>query len=261
MGAGEKKTALWIRLDIPNAEDANLMKGVLGYRQSGPGEAGVATLVVQDCVNIPETVDKLLAAATAAGIHAGGKLTLVYPLDPRHGLAWTVKDAADKRGWEFSRHVPEAEAAKGDAYVPFWVARTGSADDGLDQAAAQEKVFSLNRQGYDCFSSGMDLLEAMGYLRHALQLCHQHLGLRHPAAVYTVRNLMATLRATGNHDNELDGLAVAAAVACAWDKGAADKESWDQAARGLLADIVKLCADLNDPELAARWQGFADQLG
>ncbi|BDS10213.1 hypothetical protein [Aureispira anguillae] len=70
---------------------------------------------IANCKDIPDAVDKAMQLITAMNLSIADNFILVLP--PFIGkneaeeaalidTAWMIKEAADKGGWEFSRHLP-----------------------------------------------------------------------------------------------------------------------------------------------------------
>jgi hypothetical protein len=253
----DRMIAHWMRLDIPYNQNATLMKGVLGFSMLRGGIISLETLAEEGCKGIPETIGILLAKASAEGITIGNPFTIVFPLDPRHDLAWIVKEEADKRGWNYARQVPSENAPPIDAFIPFVSRATGSKDDALPAEAARRSILHLNNEALLQYQSGMDLLDAIGNLRHALQLAWQHFGWASQEAAYTLRNLAFVYRGTGSLDNEREAIWLLHVAARDLEKQDVVAKAWDPRATPLLADLAFISSKLNDPALAARFAELA----
>jgi hypothetical protein len=229
---------LWIRLDVPYSRDATKMRGVLAYTDpSDPDKVGLAE--TSDCKNIPEAVDKLFELAKDKGIAIDSSLTIVYPLDARHGLAYPAKETAEKKSVRFSRHIPDIMKLPVDLLTAYEIFDTGSSEDTASNDDAQRMVLDLNQEAVDSCNSG-DLLEAMGPLRHALWLVLRHFGWHSPGTVYTLRNLGAVLNATGNDENRAETLYLIGKLVYQCAVTPPHKAEW-QGQLGLLDSLVELC--------------------
>lgn len=201
-----------IRLDVPYAEGATRMRAALitfdpmGINLSGP------------VANIPEAISVLKPA--------GDAVTLVYPHDDRHDLAWAAKEEADKRSWQFARHIPRILEIPPDLETAYESFDTGSAEDALDAAAAQRRILQLGEEGREYFSTGMDMLPAMRVLRHALWLALRFFGWQNPGTALMLRNLGYVLRATGNQDNIDEFIYLLRRMVFVWGKQPPDKSVW-----------------------------------
>ncbi len=252
-------TALWIRFDLPYARDANLMKVVMGVKRVGGNQTAIETFVEENISDIPKAIDILLNKAVAQKINVRKPFTLVFPLDDRHQLAWIVREHADKHEWEFKRQIPEGEDPSLEYYIPFVSKATGSAEDTLSPEEAEREIVDLNNEAHDDFSSGMDLLDAMGKLRHALQISWQHLGWGNPSTAYTLRNLMYVYGGTGNLDNEREGLWLLRLMIKGWEEQRLTTKDWPTDAVQILRDLEGICARMNDLDLAKKFEKLTQQ--
>ncbi|MEX2683917.1 MAG: hypothetical protein Q6373_020265 [Candidatus Sigynarchaeota archaeon] len=239
---------LWLRLDVPYSKDANKMRAVLAYSEPGK-EDNAKLLTAADCKNIPEAVQSVLEQAKSSNIEIDSNLTLVYPLDDRHGLAGHARDEADKKQFKFSRHVPDAMKMPVDLETGYENFDTGSTEDTYDFDQARAAILQLNQEANDSFNSN-DLLEAMGPLRHALWLALRHLGWRHPGTAYTLRNLGYTLISTGNSENAMEIEALLLKMIYLWECKAPNKDIW-KGSEHLLDELASLCVALKEEELGA----------
>jgi len=196
----KNSTALWIELSIPYEENARFMSGRLGYQNRKNGS--ISALTVHDCKNIPETIDKLLNSAEENNIETLLPITLIFPLDERHNLAWYVKEEADKRKWEFSRHIPENQEIS-----DLLINKSAQANEvrKLSDKDARSQIMKLNEDARQEYQSS-DLLRAVTCLRHALELSLEYFDFNSPETAYTVRNLVYTYQATGSYENEKEAL-------------------------------------------------------
>jgi len=248
---------LWLRLDVPYSKDANKMRAVLAYCEPGK-EDRAGLLKAEGCKNIPEAVKSVLEQAKSSNIEIDSDLTLVYPLDDRHGLAGHARDEADRRQFKFSRHVPGAmklPVAFETGYENF---DTGSPEDNYDFDQARDAILQLNQEANDSFNSN-DLLEAMGPLRHALWLALRHLGWRHPGTAYTLRNLGYTLISTGNSDNSIEVEALILKMVFSWECKAPSKEAWKRS-ENLLDELASLCVALKAEEMGIALLNYKREL-
>lgn len=129
-------------------------------------------------------------AAKAPGV----KPLLVDPLDGRHAIAGDVLDEAQKRGWEFGRHVPPGnEIHVLDLDGPDAAAGMAAAD----ATALLEKLAGAMGEAWN----ESELGESMGIGRQALTLCLHHFGGWHPYTYWIMSNLFQASAATGSMDN------------------------------------------------------------
>ncbi len=239
-------TALWLRFDIPYPEDATIMRADLGFRDG----TSVGSIPIEGMMDIPGTVEAALKISSARNFVVSPDFTLVIPLDSRHGVAWVVKEEADKRSYAFSRHIPPHAIPSMNAY-PRFATVTGSPEDDLPAAEAKALVIRLNTEAQEFFSTGMDMPDAMSCLRHALQTASKHMGWTNPAMVYTLRNFGYVMRATGNDENLNEFLCLSRILADEFD-GSVQAGSWDGDGAALLEQTAGLCATSGDETTGRR---------
>ncbi len=68
---------------------------------------------IDDCAHIPDAIEKMEAFCSEQEIALGENLSLLYPIymeamnGPHemtmHSITWTIKENADKKGWQFNR--------------------------------------------------------------------------------------------------------------------------------------------------------------
>lgn len=227
-----------IRLDIPYSAGADKMRAAFIVAQ--PFESKRTGPVA----NIPEALVQIETLAGADRLNSS--TTLVYAHDDRHDLAWTVKEEADRRGWQFARHVPDIlQIPPGEetAYESF---ETGSPEDVLPPREAQVLVMQLGEQGREYFGTGMDLLPAMNVMRHALWLCLRHFGWQSPGTALTLRNFGYVLRATGNQDNMDEFIYLMRRLQFVWKSTPPVKADWAQSAV-IVDQLAELLQAMGEP--------------
>jgi hypothetical protein len=167
----------WMLLRIPRTDGATSMSGVLFV----DGKQYVAR-----GAQIAEVCDALVANAPEA------KPTLIFPLDGRHGLAGYVLDESQKRGWEFSRHVPA-----GHEDVLFDLDGVDAAADLADPSDLLQELATAMGEAWNDNEIG----ESMGIGRQALTLCLQHFGAWHGYTFWIMSNYFQAAAGTGNDEN------------------------------------------------------------
>ena len=138
------------------------------------------------------------------GISIDANLTLVYPLDDRHGLAYAVKEQTEKNNWNFSRQIPSSNYPDAKNLIMYSAFDDGSNEINLEKGAARTKILELNDSALSEFESG-DMLPVMGILRQALRLSVMHFEWTHPLTLSIINNMVYTFGRTGNHENEYEG--------------------------------------------------------
>lgn len=227
-----------IRLDIPYSAGADKMRAA--FISTEPFESKRTGPVA----NIPEALAQLEGLVGADRLKTD--ITLVYAHDDRHDLAWTVKEEADRRGWQFARHVPDLlkiPPSEETAYESF---ETGSPEDSLPPREAQVLVMQLGDQGREYFGTGMDFLPAMNVMRHALWLCLRHFGWQSPGTALTLRNFGYVLRATGNRDNTNEFIYLMRRLQFIWKGRAPVPADWEQS-RIIVDQLAELLQALGEP--------------
>lgn len=248
--------ALWLRFDIPYAEDASVMRADLGFRDGD----SVRRIPIEKQSDIPGTVDTALRVASERKLIVGTDFTLVYPLDSRHGVAWAVKEESDKRSFQFSRHIP-SNGMPTPADYPRFADTTGSREDHLSREEARALVVRLNTEAQEFFSTGMDMPDAMSCLRHALQAASKHLGWTDPIMTYSLRNFGYVMRATGNAENLQEFLSLAGILASELGDNSPTPGVWDKEGGNLLEQTAGLCATSGDEPTARQLLGAKTRLG
>ena len=115
-----------------------------------------------------------------------------------------------------------------------------------------KRIVEINNDAYEDFSTGMNMLDAMGKLRHALQLCSQHIGWWHPETAFALRNLV-----TGNLDNDRESLALVRFIALSCDQDTLDPGTWDSESAEFLKTLASFCEKMHDEDLARRFEALA----
>ncbi|HEY6159755.1 MAG TPA: hypothetical protein VI112_00990 [Bacteroidia bacterium] len=192
--------AQWIFFDVPYAEDASKMRGILGYSNG----SGTDCHFTYPCKDVPDAIAQLEKIAADNGISMGKEMLLVYPLDMRHGLAWAVKENADKKGWGFSRHIPAGQYPDPNKLILYSHFDNGSSEMTLDKPSASLRIIELQGEALDEMSDG-DMLPVMGILRHALSLSVTHEGWVNSDTLMTLYLLLNAFARTGNPDNINEG--------------------------------------------------------
>jgi hypothetical protein len=238
---------LWIRLDIPYSEDSGKMRAVLAYSDSSEHEA-IKLMELNNCTTIPSAVEEIYQQAIKTGIALDSSLTLVYPHDARHGLAWPAKEAADKRGFKFERQIPDTIKLPFDLVTGYENFDTGSKEDSLSPDEAQQYIMQLNNEGHELYSSG-ELLEAMGPIRHALWMALRHFGWSLPITTYTIRNLGYILYGTGNNENQAEFIYLTGRMLYLWQLTPPQKEEWE-GSEELIGNLAEICTAMDAESVA-----------
>lgn len=87
----------------------------LGVHTNSSNFLSKGDFTIANCQSIPDAVQKAMSLIDALGLEVAEDFILVLP--PFIGrneteeaalvdTAWSIKEAADKGGWEFSRHLP-----------------------------------------------------------------------------------------------------------------------------------------------------------
>jgi hypothetical protein len=192
--------AQWIFFDVPYAEDASKMRGILGFSNGSGTDCEFAS----PCKDVPDAIAQLEKIAGDKGISIEKNITLVYPLDMRHGLAWAVKENADKKGWQFSRHIPAGQYPDPGKLFLYSHFDNGSSEMTLDKPSASLRIIELQGEALDAMNDG-DMLPVMGTLRHALSLSVTHEGWANSDTLMTLYLLLNAFARTGNPDNLTEG--------------------------------------------------------
>lgn len=250
------RTALWLRFDIPYAEEATIMRAHLAFREGH----SIRTIALENLPDIPLALERAMKTTTEQKITIGPEFTLVYPLDSRHGVAWAVKEEADKHSFQFSRHIPPDAVPDVEAY-PGFAEITGSPEDKLSRDDSRALVMRLNAEAQEFFSTGMDLPDAMSSLRHALQVASARLGWNDPAMVYALRNFGYVMRATGNDENLAEFLCLSRILAVRLTSSPAAPGTWDADNVGLLEQTAGLCATSGDEETGRKLMEYKAKIG
>ena len=236
---------LWLYFDVPYADDAKHMRALFGYRDE---KNEISVLTIEECKDIPQAVAKTEAEAAKKNISIDSTFTLVIPLDERMGLAWPVREQADNKKWEFSRHSPSAQFPASEKLILYSSFNTGSREMTMEKSIAQQQIQDLNEEAKEGFSGG-DMLPVMTALRHAMNLSVQHFGWTHPMAAYTIRNLMYSFSATGNANNEFEGKFLVQQMMSAFKASPPARASWE-GSEFLFDHIADNLTNLNEPEMA-----------
>lgn len=227
-----------IRVDVPYARNAGHMRAEL---------IAFEPLSLTRSSGVPDLQAALRELETAAPLALPGVVpVLVCPHDDRHDVAWVVKEEADKRGWGFSRHVPGLLEIPPDRETAYESFDTGSAEDSLAPREAQVMIMQLGEQGREYFGTGMDLLPAMGVMRHSLWLALRYFGWKSPGTALTLRNLGYILRATGNRDNTEEFIYLMRRLKFMWKSVPPDPAEWVQS-RALVDQLSELLQALGEP--------------
>lgn len=238
---------VWLYFDIPYADDASAMRALLAFVNNGHE---IIVTDIKSCTDIKDAVEKAKEEISKNGTPAGENFTLVYPLDDRMGLAWPVKDIADKENWKFSRHIPSDLYPPKEKLILYSASDDGSSESKLSQVDAQRKVLDLNEEARQLFSGG-DMLPVMSVLRHALKLSVWHFGWTSPGTALSLRNLQYAFRGTGNRDNELEGIFLAGQLIHGFTQGKASRKDWD-GAEVFLTNIAENLDATGAPDVAAQ---------
>lgn len=249
------KKVRWIRLDIPYQSDGRKMRAVVGHSVDGER---ISTTVSDYSDNIPNILDALKNSFSGEGLHADDQTVLVYPLDGRMDLAWVVKEAADKEGWDFSRHIQTDFYPNIDVLCSFELDETGSDQDELPPREAQQLIFQLNNEAQGNYQSS-DMPAAMSNLRQALQLSVKHFGWSSPGVAYSLTNFGHVMAATGNNDNINEVSKAVERMLMQWDNEEPDKQEWSGAG-SILDQLIMSCNNLNQGHLSTRLQDYKEKL-
>ncbi|MBC7863478.1 MAG: hypothetical protein IAF38_10915 [Bacteroidia bacterium] len=236
--------ARWIYFDIPYSESADKMRGLLGFED----EKKISVINSDGCRDIPETILKLENLAVEKGVLIDTSIVLVYPHDDRHGLAWPVKEQSEKKGWQFSRQIPADFYPPAEDLILYSSFDDGSQEMHFDISGAQQKIMNLNAAARDEFSEG-DMLPVMGKLRHALRVSVRNLGWASPLTVYTLRNLLTAFNATGNYENQNEGIFLIKQLIHAFTDSPPTAEAWSDS-MNLIEELAVLLEGTGNPELA-----------
>ncbi|MFL5730840.1 MAG: hypothetical protein ACJ75J_15230 [Cytophagaceae bacterium] len=242
---------LWLYFDVPYAEGANAMRALFGYSDDNKN---IQVISIEGCKDIPDAVSKAEAEATQKKITIDHSLVLVIPLDDRMGLAWPVREMADNKKYEFSRHIPSNQFPAPAKLILYSAYNNGSREVTMEKEVAQQKIHELNEQAKQEFSGG-DMLPVMTLLRHAMSLSVQHFGWTHPLTGFTLRNLMYCFRGTGNGDNEFEGKFLVLQMIEAFNASPPSRTSW-QDSDFILEHIADNLNAMQESELAASLQNL-----
>lgn len=245
----------WIRLDIPYQSDGSKMRAVVGHSPDG---GKLSTIVSDYYDNIPNIINALNDLFKQLNLATDNTTVLAYPLDGRMNLAWVVKEAADKEGWEFSRHVPRQFYPGIDVVCSFELEDTGSEQDSWAAGPAQKEIFSLNNAAQEDYQ-GSDMPSAMSNLRQALQLAIKHFGWGSPGTAYSLTNFGHVMRATGNDDNLHEVKSAIERMLHHWDNELPSTAEWEGAS-SILEQLIMVCAGLGANDLAARLKAYEEKL-
>jgi hypothetical protein len=237
---------LWLYFDIPYASDATAMRALFGYQDQAKN---TSVLKITECKDIPDAVSKMQSEAAQRNITIDNSLTLVIPLDERMGLAWPVREVADKNSWQYSRHIPSGQFPPAEELILYSSYNNGSREMNMEKEAARKEVMDLNEKAQGDFAYG-DMLPVMTALRQAMSLSVHHFGWASPMAAYTLRNLMYSFRATGNSDNEFEGKFLVMQMIAAFKSSSPSRASWN-GSEFLMDNIADNLIALGETELAA----------
>jgi len=175
------ESSSWLLLRVPRTSGATVMSGVLSL-----ADGYVTTVEGKD---IPTVCDALLENAKRDN-HPVGKLTLITPLDGRHGLSHVVLEESQKRSWEFSRHLPYGSEK--------YLLDTEGADAcvGLELPKVSETFEALTEQVKEAIGDS-ELGEALSVLRQMLTLAWKHYGPWHTQTLWAASNLLRVAGGTG----------------------------------------------------------------
>lgn len=266
----------WIRLEIPYGEGADSMGGTLGYRGL-PGDGGdgavadinammselmpqmadmglnlgalseVQVLSTTGHKTVAETLDALATMAAEKDVELGEQTTVVFPLDARMSLAWSVKEEAEQRGFEFDRHIPH-DAQPADGLV-LAAEPTRDADDA---------AIHMNRLCEQAMAAGegAEFGEAMTCMREAVGLAITHFGWTHHYTGHMVRYLGQFLRATGNDDNGRENVLYLRTLCYALEQDAGGRGEWSEQFVACLGTLSEEAEELDDAGIVARLQAL-----
>jgi hypothetical protein len=213
-------------LQIPYGAGATEMGALLGYRGVPEAEGGgkslgrlmnellpqmeglginldlgalakIDVISVDGCKNIPDALDRVTEKAAAANVALDESTVLVMPLDARHQLAWAAKEEADKRGFAFERHLPQGSDP--DEGLPPAQEALGDVDE------AASTMNDLCQEAQEAAQSAL-FGESISCMRHAVGIAVAHFGWCHYYTGHMLRYQHQVLRATGNDDNEREGI-------------------------------------------------------
>jgi hypothetical protein len=173
---------------MPQLSEMNLSLGALSE---------VHQLRVDSASSIAEALDRLEQEAKKHGVALDDSTHVIFPLDSRHDLAWAIKEETEKRGYTFSRHIPD-DAEPQDGIDP-----TPEPEGPAEEAAA--KMNGLCQRALEV-AQGANYSEAMSFMRQALGLAVTHFGWAHHYTGHMLRYLAQVLRATGNDSNTAEAL-------------------------------------------------------
>jgi len=234
------------------------MRAVLGYDLKNASQP-ITTYISEYCSDIPAALQLLKDVAGENDILISEKTVLVFPLDSRHNLAWVVKETADKGGYGFSRNIPDDAYPPLDVPISEEIFSTGSGEDELSLEVAKERIIAFNNEGREYFQDA-EFGEAMGYVRHALQLALKYFDWQSPIVAYTLLNLASTLRLTGNPENAREARALIQRMNYVLNIKRPQKDDWDDSAIHLLDIIANECQNLGDDSLSESISKIADDL-
>lgn len=87
----------------------------LGVETTNPDVKAMGDFMISECQDIPDAVQKSLAIIENLNVKIANDFTLVFPMFVGRNseeeaiiidTAWLIKDAADEKGWLFSRTLP-----------------------------------------------------------------------------------------------------------------------------------------------------------
>lgn len=107
-------SARWILIDAPPGADGDSCTARLGFESTQGDTQVLGDVVISPCQNLVDAIDRARAVIKTLGLVENPVFSLLYPRyqaegaaeAEMHRIAWAVKDAADARGWHFSREMP-----------------------------------------------------------------------------------------------------------------------------------------------------------
>ena len=239
-----EKKGLWIRFDIPYQKDANLMRAVFGY--STPNE--IQFHLFEEIPHVPFAIEQIQKFSNENSIKLDEKLTLVYPIDNRHNLAWMVKDNADKNNWQFERYIPVGQYPNSECPFHFELMKTGSKQDQFSKDQARKEIMNLMKNGYYSVKSAY-FSEGFDSMHQAMQLTIQHFGWLNSISIYSIVSLLSAYLGLGNQQNYEDCLFLFQRLKMLWSKDKIDVTEWTKTDWENFETLKKIAEKLKSSEL------------
>ncbi len=161
------------------------MSGVLSI-----DDAYVTTAEGKD---ISSVCNALLAKAKESA-HTVDNVTLVFPLDGRHNLAHIVLEEANRRGWQYARHLPRGLESQ------LLDLQGADAAPELEASNVPALIETLTQEIQSAIEDS-ELAEALAVLRQILAIGIVHFGAWHPDTYWALSNLIRFAAATGADAN------------------------------------------------------------